>query len=137
MSAAKQVKVRKVIEAVAAGKSGTQAAIEAGFAPASAHVRASEIIHSPEGKEALKAILAAEGINEKTVIKKLKTGIERGRLESQGYYLDKVMDMLGMVSKKENDSAPTLNLFMNFANRLMTDGVLEVDGTVTRLNEAK
>ena len=47
----RQVRRRKILAGVLAGKSGTQAAIDAGVPPASAAVRASEVLSEPGVRE--------------------------------------------------------------------------------------
>jgi len=65
-------KQRKFIAEVAQGKSGTQAAISAGYAPESAHVQSSRLLSNDNVLKSLKEVFVDKGLNEEFLTDRLK-----------------------------------------------------------------
>lgn len=128
----RKIKIRKIAAGIVAGKTGTQAAIDAGYSPAYAPVVASTTINSPEGKAEIARLLEKEGLGKDRAIKELKKGLERGRIGSHDTYLDRLLELNEMTQRKDKGDTQNVNLFLAFAENLKTRGFVELDGSITR-----
>lgn len=132
MTERKRVKTRKIVEGVILkGKTVTQAAIDTGSPPRSAASRGSEAMHSPEGREIIEQIKAKYDLGLDRAAREIDKGLKQGKLGTHSEYLEKVMRINKFGSEKEQ--SPSINLFLNFANKIMTEGIIEVDGTISKL----
>lgn len=73
------LKQKKLIQGVANGKSQTQAAIDAGYAPANANVTASQTLASPNVKSALAALMDKQGLSEERLLEPIAVGLDANR----------------------------------------------------------
>lgn len=78
------VKEQKLIKGVAAGKSQTQAAIEAGYSPRSAHELASKTLKKVDVQNALHMELEKQGITLDRVIKPISDALDAEKVHIVG-----------------------------------------------------
>ena len=70
------LKQQKLVAGIANGKTQTQAAIAAGYAPAGAHVSASRALNDVKVQSALAALMDKQGLSERKLLAPIKDAIE-------------------------------------------------------------
>jgi len=61
---------QRLVAGIASGKSGTKAAIDAGYSPVSARQTASRVLNSPEARSAMQQALTAAGVTPERLAEK-------------------------------------------------------------------
>ena len=125
------VKISKIVSAVAAGKSVAAAGLAAGCSPRSAVVRASELLHSPDGQAALERALDKIEASAKSV-SAIDEGLTKGRKMTKAEAVDRVLRIKRIIDGP--DKGQTVNLFMQFAERIQKEGVVGLDGNIEPIN---
>ena len=109
------IKERRFIKALPTSKSGTAAAIEAGFSPSGAANRAHEMRKDPRLRAAIEAEMERQGLTDECLVRGMKEGL---KAKSVSYFQHE-----GKVTDKRSDiDFPTRHRFLNTA--LQIKGVL-------------
>lgn len=112
MTEPKKFKARKFAAAVAAGQTLTQAALDAGASPASAHVRGSELIRTPEVQNELSRLLEEKRLSTSRALDELDAGLREGKKGLHSDYLDKLLRLHRHLGRGEQE-APQTNITVN------------------------
>ena len=74
------IKERRLIRGVVAGKSQTQAAIDAGYSPRSANEQASRALAKDNVRSSLERLMDREGLTERKLLQPIKDGVVATRV---------------------------------------------------------
>lgn len=127
------IKQRKLIKGVVEGKSGTQAAIEAGYSPKSAGVTACHTIK--KYKETLTKAMERAGIDSKKLAEIGKDGIEQEDRNIRHKYYETILKIRGDYAPEKHEVK--LDDYSNLREEELDERIRRIEEAENRIDKGK